>query len=100
MSYLKPLRRGTQTRLICISIMVSQSDRVALGKLNGLDVSDFYSYGVLELVDKTLSSLHTKIVKKAWKDAYSILEALIMFASFEGIWTRRFPSILRRRHRH
>ncbi|KAF9534768.1 hypothetical protein CPB83DRAFT_866135 [Crepidotus variabilis] len=50
--------------------------------------NDFYAYAILDLIDTTLTSLHTKVVTKKWKDAFSILEALVMFASYEDIWTQ------------
>ncbi|KDR83899.1 hypothetical protein GALMADRAFT_86570 [Galerina marginata CBS 339.88] len=48
--------------------------------------NDFFSYGVLELVDKTLATLHTKIKKKEWEEAYYILEGLVTFVDFEPAW--------------
>ncbi|KAF8969504.1 hypothetical protein BDZ97DRAFT_1653923, partial [Flammula alnicola] len=50
--------------------------------------NDFFSYGVLDLVDKTLTTLHTKIKKKDWEDAYYLLEGLVIFVDFESVWTQ------------
>lgn len=52
-----------------------------------IDASDYFSYGVLDLIDKTLSTLHAKIIKKDYDTAYSILEALTLFMSDCGAWT-------------
>jgi len=37
---------------------------------------DFFNYGLLDLVDKTLSNIHTKIVKKNYDEAFDLFEAL------------------------
>ena len=51
---------------------------------------DFFPYAVLDLVEITLKSLHTKVTKKNWNDAYPILEGLTVFMSLFGDWTRKF----------
>ncbi|KAF5333277.1 hypothetical protein D9611_002577 [Ephemerocybe angulata] len=50
--------------------------------------NDFFGYAVLDLVDTTLLSLHGKVVKKKYDEAYSILEGLTIFMDFEGQWTQ------------
>jgi len=55
-------------------------------------ISDFFAYGVIDLVDKTLSSLQTKIKKKEWEEAYTTLEGLIIFVGIESVWTRKSSS--------
>ncbi|KAJ3878041.1 hypothetical protein F5051DRAFT_489424 [Lentinula edodes] len=50
-------------------------------------------FAILDLVDKTLltlSTLHSKIAKKQWDDAYVLLEALIIFQDGPGfVWPKR-----------
>lgn len=48
--------------------------------------NDFYSYAVLDLVDKQLSVAHSKITKKDYDEAYCILEALTVFNDMESAW--------------
>ncbi|RDB19905.1 hypothetical protein Hypma_012756 [Hypsizygus marmoreus] len=48
--------------------------------------NDFYPYAVLDLVDKTLTATHTKLAKKAYDEAYCLLEALTVFNDFESCW--------------
>ncbi|KAG2013808.1 hypothetical protein CC2G_010678 [Coprinopsis cinerea AmutBmut pab1-1] len=50
--------------------------------------NDFFAYGVLDLVDKTLSTLHSKVTKKAWDEAYAILEGITCFMDCESVWTQ------------
>ncbi|KIM46333.1 hypothetical protein M413DRAFT_36146, partial [Hebeloma cylindrosporum] len=50
--------------------------------------NDFFAYGVLDLVDKTLSSLQSKIKKKEWEEAYTTLEGFIIFLGFESVWAQ------------
>ncbi|KIK67821.1 hypothetical protein GYMLUDRAFT_54564 [Collybiopsis luxurians FD-317 M1] len=49
--------------------------------------NDFYGYAVLDLVDRTLSKLHGKVVKKEWKEAVHIAEALTQYISLEDSFT-------------
>ncbi|KAF5387663.1 hypothetical protein D9615_000592 [Tricholomella constricta] len=49
-------------------------------------MANFYPYAVLDLVDKTLSTAHTKITKKAYQDAYYLLEGLTLFNDFDLSW--------------
>lgn len=51
---------------------------------------DFFPYATMDLVEKTLLNLHSKVTKKNWSDAYSILEALTVFIDMFGDWTRMF----------
>jgi hypothetical protein len=48
---------------------------------------DFTNYAMLDLIDKSLSTLHTKIIKKDLDEAYSVLEALVLFVSMDSGWT-------------
>ncbi|KAG6821526.1 hypothetical protein H0H93_000035 [Arthromyces matolae] len=48
--------------------------------------NDFYAYGCLDLVDKTLSTVNAKIAKKGFEDAYFLLEGLALWNDFEGSW--------------
>lgn len=48
--------------------------------------NDFYSYAVLDLVDKTLATAHTKITQKAYQDTYHLLEALTLFNDYDTSW--------------
>ncbi|KAJ3532476.1 hypothetical protein NMY22_g7726 [Coprinellus aureogranulatus] len=50
--------------------------------------NDFYGYGVMDLIDETLTTLHTKITKKSYDDAYPLLEAITVFMDYEDIWTQ------------
>ena len=50
---------------------------------------DFYAYGVFDLVDSTLSTLHSKAQKKLLDEAWVVLEALSTFMEIEGSWTRK-----------
>ncbi|KAJ7832331.1 hypothetical protein B0H14DRAFT_2592133 [Mycena olivaceomarginata] len=43
-------------------------------------------YGKLALIDSTLTTLHSKIVKKDWDSAFPILEALAPFNEMEDDW--------------
>lgn len=51
-----------------------------------LSRSDYYNYAVLDLVDRTLSTLHGKLIKKKWEEAYYYLEALTVFQEFDSSW--------------
>ncbi|KAJ7129392.1 hypothetical protein C8R44DRAFT_872666 [Mycena epipterygia] len=44
------------------------------------------AYGQLALVDSALGTLHSKIAKKDWDGAFTILEALTLFNEFESDW--------------
>ncbi|KAH6915038.1 hypothetical protein BKA70DRAFT_1368848 [Coprinopsis sp. MPI-PUGE-AT-0042] len=50
--------------------------------------NDFYSYGVFDLIDKTLATLHSKTQKKMFDEAWVVLEALATFMEIEGVWTQ------------
>lgn len=50
--------------------------------------NDFYAYGVFDLVDSTLSTLHSKAQKKLLDEAWVVLEALSTFMEIEGTWTQ------------
>ncbi|KAH8094884.1 hypothetical protein BXZ70DRAFT_342219 [Cristinia sonorae] len=41
--------------------------------------NDFFNYAGLDLVDKQLSAIHSKIVKKDWTEAYYLFETLSVF---------------------
>ncbi|KDQ64402.1 hypothetical protein JAAARDRAFT_683621 [Jaapia argillacea MUCL 33604] len=47
---------------------------------------DFFNYALLDLVDKTLSTIHTKIIKKENDEAMYLLEALTVFMNLESSW--------------
>ncbi|KAJ2931715.1 hypothetical protein H1R20_g5504, partial [Candolleomyces eurysporus] len=49
---------------------------------------DFFPYATLDLVEKTLKNLHSKLTKKNWNDAYPILEGLTVFIGLFGDWTQ------------
>lgn len=57
-------------------------------------IPDFYAHGVLDLVDKTLSTLYTKIARGDCDGAYSILEGLAVFNEIGGEWTGQSRSFL------
>jgi hypothetical protein len=48
--------------------------------------NDFHGYGVLDLIDHALSSLHAKIVKKDWQNALVELEALALLMKTEDTY--------------
>ena len=53
--------------------------------------SDFFGYALFELVDNTLSSIHSFVTKKKWMDAWNAILALVLFNSMiGGDWTREF----------
>ena len=57
---------------------------------------DFFGYAVLELVDDTLSAVHSFVVKKKWLDAWQALFALTLFNPMcGGVWTRELSVALR-----
>lgn len=69
---------------------------ISLGVISELTtMTDLYCYQLLDLIDKTLSTLHTKITKKQWDEAWSHLEALTVFMDLESSWPSKFLSILR-----
>jgi hypothetical protein len=47
---------------------------------------DFFCYALLDLVDKTLSTIHTKVVKRKYDEAMPLLEALTAFNDLESSW--------------
>jgi len=49
-------------------------------------IADFYSYAILDLIDKTLTAAHSKITKKDYDEGYYILEALTIFIDRESEW--------------
>lgn len=53
-------------------------------------MADFYAYGLLDLVDKSLSSLHSKILKKKWDECVVTIEALTVFNDLESWWPSEF----------
>ncbi|RXW21964.1 hypothetical protein EST38_g3917 [Candolleomyces aberdarensis] len=71
----------------------SAHSRVASTRLQSrrqltLPVPDFFPYATLDLVEKTLKNLHSKVTKKNWNDAYPILEGLTVFIGLFGDWTQ------------
>ncbi|KAL1743658.1 hypothetical protein HDZ31DRAFT_64850 [Schizophyllum fasciatum] len=48
--------------------------------------NDFFAHGCLDLIDKRLSTLHTRIVKKDWPLCMSYLEALTIFMLRSDAW--------------
>ena len=53
-----------------------------------LSFADFFGYAQLDLIDRELSSIHNKIRKKQWMEAFHHLEALIMFNDLGAFgWT-------------
>ncbi|KAJ3531510.1 hypothetical protein NM688_g7564 [Phlebia brevispora] len=46
--------------------------------------NDYFNYGTLDIVDKELSTIHTKIIKKKWDEAYALLEGLTAFFDLSG----------------
>jgi hypothetical protein len=57
---------------------------------------DFFNFAILDLVDKSLSTIHAKIVKKEWNEALVQLEALSVFQDIESSWPSRFLFLLSR----
>jgi hypothetical protein len=51
---------------------------------------DFFNFAILDLVDKSLSTIHAKIVKKEWNEALVQLEALSVFQDIESSWPSFF----------
>lgn len=48
--------------------------------------TDFYAYGMIDIIDKRLSTIPTRIIKKDWPGAMAHLEALTHSAGMESIW--------------
>ncbi|KAA1472391.1 hypothetical protein DENSPDRAFT_838647 [Dentipellis sp. KUC8613] len=48
--------------------------------------NDFLGYAILDLVDSTLSSIHTLVVKKKWLDAFYAIVALTHFMHMNAEW--------------
>ncbi|KAL5482522.1 hypothetical protein ACEPAI_9116 [Sanghuangporus weigelae] len=48
--------------------------------------NDYYGYAILDLVDKTLSSINTHVSKKQWLDAWRALDALSKFSDMCCSW--------------
>ncbi|TFY70326.1 hypothetical protein EVG20_g2688 [Dentipellis fragilis] len=48
--------------------------------------NDFFGYAILDLVDRTLSSIHTLVVKKKWLDAFYAIVALTYFMDMNTEW--------------
>ncbi|KAH9917714.1 uncharacterized protein B0H18DRAFT_1033497 [Fomitopsis serialis] len=48
--------------------------------------NDFYAYAVIDIIDRRLGTLHTRITKKDWPNAMAHLEALTQFMEMENIW--------------
>ncbi|KAF9464237.1 hypothetical protein BDZ94DRAFT_1256618 [Collybia nuda] len=49
--------------------------------------NDYFSYGTLDLIDSTLSTVHGKVIKKDWSTAFNLLEAVTLFISASDQWT-------------
>lgn len=47
---------------------------------------DYYAYACLDLIDKTLTTVHSKIAKKHYDEAYGILEGLTVFNELDSSW--------------
>ncbi|THH30689.1 hypothetical protein EUX98_g3495 [Antrodiella citrinella] len=47
--------------------------------------NDFFNYAQLDMVDKQLSSIHSKIVKKEWNEAYQLLETLSVWMEMANL---------------
>ncbi|KAJ7490308.1 hypothetical protein B0H11DRAFT_2400961 [Mycena galericulata] len=69
-----------------VSITAEQMAKGLLGKVESRG-----TYGKLASIDSTLAALHSKILKKDWDSAFTILEALILVNHIEDDW----PSIRR-----
>jgi hypothetical protein len=63
-------------------------------EIEQFNLQDFHTCALLDLVDKTLSKIHAKIVKTNWDDAMHLLEALTLFNELEGFWTSEYNTIL------
>lgn len=48
-----------------------------------LCTTDFHGYAILDLVDGTLSKIHTKLIKKHYEEAFHLLEGLTAFQCLE-----------------
>ncbi|KAL5519916.1 hypothetical protein ACEPAG_1576 [Sanghuangporus baumii] len=48
--------------------------------------NDYYGYAILDLVDKTLSSINSHVSKKQWIDAWRALDALSKFSDMCYSW--------------
>ncbi|KAI0650822.1 hypothetical protein C8Q79DRAFT_945241 [Trametes meyenii] len=48
--------------------------------------NDFFGYAILDLVDSTLSSIHTLVVKKKYRDAWRALDCLGKFSNDFQDW--------------
>ncbi|KAL5501708.1 hypothetical protein ACEPAH_8968 [Sanghuangporus vaninii] len=48
--------------------------------------NDYYGYAILDLVDKSLSSINTHVTKKQWLDAWRALDALSKFSDMCYSW--------------
>lgn len=49
-------------------------------------IPDYFGYAVLDLVDSTLSTIHTHVIKKRWLDAWHALDALAKYNEMFGDW--------------
>ncbi|KDQ18622.1 hypothetical protein BOTBODRAFT_29001 [Botryobasidium botryosum FD-172 SS1] len=48
--------------------------------------NDFYNYAILDIIDHALSTIHARIKKREWDEAYFQLEALTIFQKIESQW--------------
>ncbi|KAH9840546.1 uncharacterized protein C8Q71DRAFT_412418 [Rhodofomes roseus] len=48
--------------------------------------NDYYAYGVIDIIDKSLSALHSRMTKKDWPAVMAQLEALTHFMEMESVW--------------
>ena len=49
-------------------------------------VVDFFGYAILDLVDESLSSIHTLVTKKRWVESWHALTALTLFVDTYSDW--------------
>ena len=52
--------------------------------------TDFYGYAILDLIDGTLSKIHTKVIKKQYEGAFHLLEGLTAFQCLEDTFLSGF----------
>ncbi|KAJ7752760.1 hypothetical protein DFH07DRAFT_518115 [Mycena maculata] len=64
-----------------VSVKVHEVARNLLGKAQTRG-----TYGKLSLIDSSLATLHSKILKKEWNEAFTILSALTLFNEVEDDW--------------
>ncbi|KLO16786.1 hypothetical protein SCHPADRAFT_901278 [Schizopora paradoxa] len=80
-----PMHEATLEKLQKLLEKASNRDPDAFGMYI---YNDFFGYALLDLVDKTLSTIHTTVQKKKWVESWQGLVALSEFFERCGEWTQ------------